>query len=558
MFGIFKKAPDPNAARKSRKVEPENPYFGREPIINREQAIIGFELFFRPGVTLKAERINERNEILAEIADQLAIDPKAVVTYPDEVTDTNLRDDEGNEVKAVTPGELFNSLKNHGIAQSLGQHLGFIKIHVDQLGDELLRSIPKARLPLQISLTEILDAIQSEAAQAVENAEVSETRTEKPDKLTVAKLPAILGQLEKMRNAGRKFVLTDLTHIVDGLEDILPMFRYVKLDLHKTTDPAGLIEFCKSIALPINAKVNPKKDDGTSKSIQIIATEVHTPEDFHKAFDLGCDAFEGFYFVKYDPELSLHRGDDYKNILKLLTLLLSSPALPDLVAALEANPLVAKRLLLFAANVYVHDREEALSISEAATLVGDKRITRWAQLILYADPSDTIPLESSPLLQLVVARAFFMELASTKLPAGVGLGSADLAFMVGCLSLIENVFDEQSRDLLSKLNLPYAVVEAISDRSGLLGQLLALSEAAEMGDLQKCQELCTGELKSLTLRDVTQDSLHAIKAFVALTQLAREDDIWTEVEDSESESESESESDSEGEGENLRLAPPSR
>ena len=542
MFGIFKKTPTTVSVQEIEKVEPENPYFGREPIIDRDQAIIGFELFFRPGVTLKAKRINERNIALAEIEAKLERDPNAVVSYPDEVTDTDLIDDDGNIVKEATLSEIINSLRYQGISKSLGNHLGFFKLHMNQLSDDLLRRIPATKFPLQISMTELLHAIDSEPEEEVEIGEGAETSGagsgETLDSLAHAKMSATLQRLERFRNSGYKFVLTDLTHMVDGLDKILPMFRYVKLDLQKTTDPAGLIEFCKSISPPIpaNRKVNPnKKVDSASKSIQIIATEVHTPEDFRKALHLGCDAFEGFYFTKRDPELSLGRGDEYKNILKLLTLLLSSPALADLVKALEANPLVAKRLMVFAENVssYKRQKDDKLTLAAATNLVGVKRITRWAQLILYADPSEKIALESTPLLQLVTARAFFMELASAKLPAGEGLGSADLAFMVGCLSLIDNVFNENSRELLSKFNLPYAVVDAISDRSGMLGQLLALSEAAEMGDLEKCQELCTGDLESLTLEDVTQGSIDAIKSFVTLTQIARVDDVWGEVDETE-------------------------
>jgi c-di-GMP-related signal transduction protein len=521
----FKKAPPPIPVQKVEKVMPENPYLGREPIINREQAIMGYDLFFRPGVTLKAKRINERNEALAEIAAQLASDPKAVVTYPDEVTDANLRDDEGNEVKEAALSEIIHSLKNQGITQSLGQHLGFIKIHLGQLGDEL-RGVPAMKFPLQISLIEILDAIQAEAAQAVENTEVAETPTKKPDELTVAKLPAILERLEKLRIARYQLVLTGLTEMVDGLKDILPRFRYVKLDLNKTTDAASLIEFCKSIPLPIDPKAKAKKDDNSSNLIQIIASEVHTPEDFHKAFDLGCDLFEGFYFIKPDPELSLHRGDDFKNILKLLTLLLSSPELHELVDEIESNRVVAKYLMDLAEADSKDNRKKPENLQEATVFAGVKRITRWTQLLLYADSKAKIPLESTPLLQLVCTRAFFMESASEKLPSGVGLGSADLAFMVGCLSLIDNVFDEPSRDLLSKFNLPHVVVDAVADRSGLLGSLLALSEAAEVGDLEKCQQLCSGELGALTLKDVAQDSLAAITAFVALTQLAPTEDVW--------------------------------
>jgi hypothetical protein len=513
------------------RVPPENPYLGREPIIDRDQAIIGYELFFRPGTTLKAKRVNERNDVLAQIAKRLAEDPKAQVTYPDEITDANLRDDDGNEVKEVTLSEMLYALKTKGVAQSLGQHFGFIKIHTHHLGDEL-RGIPAMKFPLQIDLAEILDAIKNEVPDDVA-AEEGKKDEKNADALDESKVPEVLEKLEKLSNIGYKFVLTGLTEVFDGLEDILPKFRYVKLDIHQIENVASLIEFCKATPLPRDTKSPAKKGaKGANEGavMQIIATHVETPEDFHKARDLGCDAYEGFYFIKPDPELSLHRGDDYRKILKLLTLLLSSPELHELVDEIELNPVVAKHLMVIAEVDAGRKRAKPENVRDAAVISGVKRITRWTQLLLYADSKAKVALESTPLLQLVCVRAFFMELASVKLPAGAGLGSSDLAFLVGGLSLIDNLFDESSREILSKFNLPGVVVDAISDRSGVLGGLLTLAEAAEVGDLEKCQQLCSGELGALTLDDVAQDSLLAIKTFVSQTQLAPDEDVWEQAE----------------------------
>jgi c-di-GMP-related signal transduction protein len=521
-MALFKKksvAVPIQAPRGPEKIAPENPYLGREPIINRDQAIIGYELFFRPGTTLKAKRLNDRNNVMAQITKRLAEDPKAEVSYPEEVTDANLRDDDGKEVTQVTLSEIFYSLKTKGVTQSLGQHLGFINIRVDQLGDEL-RGFPAMKFPLQIELGEILSAIESEAELAKEAESDSEAKKDFEDS-GEPKVPEIIEKLERLRGVGYKFVLTGLTEVFDGLDDILSKFRYVKLDLQKVVKPSSLIDYCKGIPLPRDEK----SKDG-SKTLQIIASNVLTPEEYHHARDIGCDAFEGFYFVKPDPELSLHRGDEYRKLLELLTLLLSSPELKELVIAIEANPVVSKHLMVIAEIDSRRKREKPENIRDAAVISGIKRITRWTQLLLYADTKAKVALDATPLLQLVCVRAFFMESLSTKLGAGGGLGSSDLAFLVGGLSLIDNLFDEPARELLSHFNLPGVVVDAIVDRSGILGQLLSLAEAAEVGDLEKCRHLCYNELKTLNLDDVAQDSLLAIKSFVAQTQFAPEEDVW--------------------------------
>jgi EAL and modified HD-GYP domain-containing signal transduction protein len=58
----------------------------------------------------------------------------------------------------------------------------------------------------------------------------------------------------------------------------------------------------------------------------------------------------------------------------------------------------------------------------------------------------------------------------------------ELAFITGILSLMNVVLEMSTRDILEELNLPPQVGQALLDRNGALGDMLALVEGVERDD----------------------------------------------------------------------------
>jgi c-di-GMP-related signal transduction protein len=323
-----------------------------------------------------------------------------------------------------------------------------------------------------------------------------------------------MNECESLNRVKYQLVLTDFDHLFEGYKEILPLFKYVKLD------PAdGNPEQLKEII-----------DKCHELEIKALATDVNTIDAFHQAKDLGFDLFEGYFFTHAAPETSMHRDEKHLKLLKLLTLLLSNPELSQLDAELTDNPTVAKHLIKIAEIEGKRKHRKVENVRDAVVLSGIKRITRWTQLLLYANNSAGVHLDSLPLLQHVCVRAFFMENAAGRLGAGGGLASTDLAFLTGGLSLVEVLFDKPSREVLQDFNLPHVVVDAISDGSGFLGQLLELARAAELGDEEKMRILAVDDLEPLTMQAIADDSLHAIRSFVQQTQEEPDEDEWPDAE----------------------------
>jgi c-di-GMP-related signal transduction protein len=528
-FSKFKssKPEEPEAFVPPEQIQPENAYFGREPIVDKNSVLMGFELFFRMGTEDAADRANaialKRAELIfagatpEEIAEK-DLNPDSYLPAEDDESssnESNLEEsdesDESSEVSNeeqeqekqsesaqedasedppelppepfVKLSEVMRALREKGVANSLGRQIGFVKVNKEILLDKKLRSLPALKFALEIPFKLLAD-------------------------------PEVLKECESLNRVKYQLVLTDFDHLFEGYSDILPLFKFVKLDpVHGNHDKLKeIIDKCHEL------------------EIRALATDVNTIDALHQAKELGFDLFEGYFFTHAAPETSMHRDEKHLKLLKLLTLLLSNPELSQLDSELSQNPTVAKHLIKIAEIEGKRKNRKVENVRDAVVLSGIKRITRWTQLLLYANNSAGVHLDSLPLLQHVCVRAFFMENAAGRLGAGGGLASTDLAFLTGGLSLVEVLFDKPSREVLQDFNLPHAVVDAISDGSGFLGQLLELARAAELGDEEQLRLLAIDDLEPLTMQAIADDSLHAIRSFVQQTQEEPDEDEWPDAE----------------------------
>jgi c-di-GMP-related signal transduction protein len=104
------------------------------------------------------------------------------------------------------------------------------------------------------------------------------------------------------------------------------------------------------------------------------------------------------------------------------------------------------------------------------------------QLLLYTDGAPAGA--ANPLLQLAATRGRLMESVADALWPGTG-ERADLAFMVGILSLMPAVFGVSFEDILPSLPLPDEARGALLAREGLLGDLLVRIQALEVDPMDE-------------------------------------------------------------------------
>ncbi|RDK01522.1 EAL and HDOD domain-containing protein [Paraburkholderia lacunae] len=318
-----------------------------------------------------------------------------------------------------------------GVPAVLGPHRGFVNIDRALLFNDIVHLMPPERFVLEILETVTFDA-------------------------------QLVRRLTELRRAGFQVALDDVSELSKELIAVLPYADIVKIDFLQTG----------RAALPRLASIV----RGHGKTL--IAEKVETRDDFMLARELGFDLFQGYFFARPQVLAAPRNRSPRPALLRLLALLSRDAGIVELEAELKLNPsMVVQLLRLVNSSAFGLGRNIA-SLREAIIATGTRQITRWAQLLLYADGD--LPWRADPLVQLAGTRSRFMELAASWLrPADDDF--ADAAFMTGIFSLVHVVLGSTPAAVLDKLGLAPQIREAIVSRSGPLGTLLRIAEAAGEG-----------------------------------------------------------------------------
>jgi c-di-GMP-related signal transduction protein len=371
-------------------------------------------------------------------------------------------------VADVTDGDqasaqvMADTLAGFGIARVLNGHPGFLNVGPGLLMSETLKALPTDGFVLEILENVVLD-------------------------------DAAIARCHALHAAGYRLALDDVSPQRAVPERLLGAIDIVKVDLAVT--PAA--------ALP--GLIGRFRRAGKT----VLAEKVETREAFQRTALLGCELFQGYFFARPEVLASRKPRGSQMPLLRLLKVLSGEPELDALEEALKANPDIVMQVFRFANAAGVGAREPIHTLREAILRVGTMRITRLAQLLLYAQGCN-MPLRANPLLQLVGTRARLMELAALRIAAGEpdAKEMAARAFLAGMLSLAHVLLQCDSALLLEQLQISPVIRSAIERREGRLSELLAFAEAVEAQE-EETLEICTSKWPVLDRGTIVELGINA-------------------------------------------------
>ncbi len=213
------------------------------------------------------------------------------------------------------------------------------------------------------------------------------------------------------------------------------------------------------------------------QGVKLLAEKVETWEEYREATELGYTYFQGYFFCRPETLSRQTLAPSRANHLRLLEEL-NRPQidLARVERVIKQEASLALKLLSYINSVLFGFGGRVQSIRHATTLLGPKKLRRWAMLTATMGLCDGKPPE---LLVTCLVRARFCELLGDR--AGLDSDGADL-FLTGLLSLIDAVLDRPLDEALSQFAVPAAIREAIQDGSGPAGRACALARAYESGD----------------------------------------------------------------------------
>jgi c-di-GMP-related signal transduction protein len=330
----------------------------------------------------------------------------------------------------ATSQVLHHVFAELGVDRALGPYRGFVNC------DERILLMPDTLdvLPSERIVIEILESVR-------------------PD-------PAIIRRLQQLKRAGFLLALDDYDGQAGQPSAFLALMDFVKIDLARVADSA------------LGATVAPLR----SLNARLVAEKVQTREQATICRAAGIDLFQGYYFAR--PVLVEGRKLDMPQLalLRLLKLLAADADNEKIVEEFKHHPGLSLNMLRIANSAALQRATPVSSIAQALVVVGRRNLRRWVQLLLYAD--GTTGTAANPLLQLAATRGRLMESLAQALRPG-DQEHAELAFMVGILSLMPVVFGVPFTEILPALPLPPEAEGALLRREGPIGALLHAVEAQE-------------------------------------------------------------------------------
>lgn len=292
----------------------------------------------------------------------------------------------------------------------------------------------------------------------------------------------VLKALGSLKDMGYMLALNDYKGA--DLEPLYPLVHIVKVDFSSTS-----LEQQRTFAqkfLPMN--------------IKLLAEKVSTHTEFKAAKGMGYSLFQGHFFCK-PTMMSSHRVPETK-LSKLRLLRVVSEPIIDIQKAeqiFKEDVALSYKLLLYINSAYFGLRNEVSNIRQALVLLGQKRLRKWASLIVAASLGDGKPSE---LLMTSITRARFCECMAdlTQLDA-----RRDDLFLLGMFSTLDAILDTPMDQVLEKMPLAPDLASALLGEPSQLLDVLNVVIAYESADWDRFGEL----REKMGFDESTVPSLHS-------------------------------------------------
>jgi c-di-GMP phosphodiesterase len=237
-----------------------------------------------------------------------------------------------------------------------------------------------------------------------------------------------------------------------------------------------LLQVCSIIKLPLASAGDHDLEAMRARGLELVATDVATPEELAAARDLGFSRFQGDFFAQ--PDLMRRRRVGTGGLASLTTLaavMAPDASFEELEAAISSDVGLSLKLLRYVNSAFFSLPRTVESVREALTLLGTATVRRWAIVVALAEAAEAAP---DMLVELALQRARMCEV----LGGNRELDSHDGHFTVGLFSVADALLDLPMEEVLEELPFSDEIRAALIDRQGPKGELLNQVVAYERGE----------------------------------------------------------------------------
>lgn len=360
---------------------------------------------------------------------------------------------------AATCSVINHAFNELGFQTVLGKHRGFINVSDQMLMDDMLELLPKDQVVI-----ELLETIEINSV--------------------------VVERCKYLKSKGYLLALDDVARYSNNLEPLRESIDVIKIDLKAS----GMDKLTDTL-------MQLKKWPG-----KLLAEKVDNPDEARQCLDAGFHLFQGYYFAKPLVITGKRMSHSELALMQLLGLVMSDAETEAIERVFKQNPGLSFNLLRLTNSAAAGSRVKITSLSNAIMVLGRRQLQRWLQLLVYTNDNRTsFP---DPLLQLAATRGKTMELLVKHIP-GCTKTMEDQAFMVGIMSLMNTLLGIPLAEIISPLNPPAEIRDALLSRQGPLGKLLAMIELLESYNIDAANELLDN-LEPLDIGQVNHAQLEAL------------------------------------------------
>jgi len=259
--------------------------------------------------------------------------------------------------------------------------------------------------------------------------------------------------------------------------------------------------------LKINVdEINPKRLPAVLKrlkpfNVEIAAERVETKFQYLSLVEVGFDYYQGFFY--HEPEVVEGKAltPIKTQMLELMSETFNSPLVYDRIADIISHDVnLSISLLKMVNNVATGTKIEITSLKQATAYLGEEKLKQFVAILalskLTTDKTDEMSKQALITGKLMSYIASSHDTFSTV---------KDYAFITGLLSSIEVLLGMPVSEIVKSMPLAKPIEEALTERTGPLGELLDFTIHYITGqDKNITEQMASYELNS--------DSLH--KEFV--------------------------------------------
>jgi c-di-GMP phosphodiesterase len=223
--------------------------------------------------------------------------------------------------------------------------------------------------------------------------------------------------------------------------------------------------------------------------VKLLAERVETDKVRGECASIGFTLFQGYFYCQPETVVKRDLSAAESSALQLLNLV-RNEATPTahVEQGIKRDPAMTFKLLRIV-NSAAMGFKGIESIPHALRLLGRTQLERWLTLLVMASFA-TGGARQRELFKLSLTRARLLELMSDA-------SDRDQRFLVGMFSMLHVLLQAPMKDVIATLQLSESVSQALLERTGPHGALLAGLEAYEVGDWDRVEQVTGSDDRAL-------------------------------------------------------------